>query len=94
MNISVEIVFRSGGRKSLPFTGYRPDAIFNENGDYWGVIFSELEVEKFDIPTMAKMKFSAQECHYNEISVGQQFWIMEGSRQVATGRVLSIDSSI
>jgi len=42
----VEVIFHAGQRRNLPKTGYRPDAIFNKLGDYWGISKS-VEIESF-----------------------------------------------
>ena len=42
MCLFVEVTFHAGQRRTLPQTGYRPDAIFNKSGDYWGITFIEL----------------------------------------------------
>ena len=41
MYLFVEVIFHAGQRRNLPKTGYRPDAIFNKLGDYWGITFTE-----------------------------------------------------
>lgn len=86
-----EVTFYSGQRKHLPINEYRSDAIFNELKDYWGIIFTELLIEKFDVPTPAAIKFSFQDCHYQEVVLEQKFLIMEGSRQVGEGKIISIE---
>ena len=91
MYLFVEVIFYSGQRTSLPKEGYRPDAVFNQVGDYWGITFIELPIEKFDNPTPAIIKFTFQNCHYKEISLGQSFIIMEGRQQVGEGKIISID---
>ena len=85
MYLFVEVIFHVGQRRNLPKTGYRPDAIFNKLGDYWGITFTELQVDKFDNP-----KFTFQDCHYKEVCLGQKFSIMEGSHQVGEGKIISI----
>lgn len=42
MYLFAEVIFFSGQRKHLPGNGYRPDAIFNESKEYWGITFSDL----------------------------------------------------
>lgn len=86
-----EVTFYSGKRKYLPANGYRPDAIFNDSKDYWGITFTELSIEKFDVSTPATIIFSFQDYHYQEVVPGQEFMIMEGSRQVGEGRIISIE---
>lgn len=85
-----EVTFYFGQRKTLPPTGYRPDAIFNAQGDYWGITFIHLPVVEFDAPAPATFIFTFQENHYKEVTPGQKFRIMEGARQVGEGRVLSL----
>ena len=91
MYLFAEVIFYSGRRKHLPRNGYRSDAIFNESRDYWGITFTELPIEKFDISTPAIIKFSFQDCHYEDVIPGQSFSIMEGSHQVGEGKILSIE---
>lgn len=91
MYLFVEVIFYSGQRKHLSVKGYRPDAVFNKSRDYWGITFTELPVEKFDVPTPAIMKFSFQDCHYQEVMPNQLFEIMEGAIQVGVGKVISIE---
>lgn len=91
MYLFVEVTFFSAQRKYLPADGYRPDAIFNESEDYWGITFIALPIEQFDVPTQAFLKFSFEECHYQEVVSGQSFKIMEGSCQVGEGKIISIE---
>lgn len=91
MHLLVEVIFYAGQRKTLPQKGYRPDAVFTKSGDYWGIVFIELEVDKFNVPAPAIIKFTFQDYHYKEICIGQQFLIMEGSCQVGEGKIVSID---
>lgn len=89
--VFVEVIFYTGQRKTLPETGYRPDAVFGKSGDYWGITFIELQADKFDFPTPAIVKFTFEDCHYEEVCVGQKFLIMEGANQVGEGKIISID---
>lgn len=91
MYLFTEVIFYSGQRKYLPTKGYRPDAVFNEEKDYWGITFVELSVEKFNVPVPAIIKFSFQNAHYQEVMQGQPFAIMEGARQVGEGKIISIE---
>ena len=91
MYLYVEVIFYSGQRKALPGSGYRPDAVFQGNQDYWGISFLDLPVERFDAATPAMMKFSFQDAHYREVVSGQFFAIMEGARQVGEGKIISIE---
>lgn len=91
MYLLAEVVFFSGQRRYLPARGYRPDAVFHASGDYWGITFVELSIEKFDLSTPAIIKFSFQDCHYQEVSPGQSFAIMEGARQVGEGKIIAIE---
>ncbi len=92
MFIYAEVVFYSGKRKSLPKSGYRPDAVFNSLKDYWGITFLDLSIEDFDMPTPAIFKFSFDNLHYKEITLGQTFQIMEGPHQVGKGKIISIET--
>lgn len=91
MYLFTEVIFYFGQRNKLPANGYRSDAIFNENQDYWGITFINLPIEKFDVATPAIIKFSFQDCHYQEVAQNQSFAIMEGSRQVGKGKIISIE---
>lgn len=91
MYLVVEVVFYSDRRKQLPKTGYRPDATFNKNKDYWGITFIELPLTGFDILTLAHIQFTFQESHYQEVEPGQKFQIMEGPHQVGEGRIIGIE---
>lgn len=93
MYLNVEVVFYSEQRQTLPRNGYRPDAVFGGHDEYWGITFFDLAVEHFNTWLLASMKFTFQECHYNEVFVNQTFRIMEGPRQVGEGRILSIEES-
>ena len=84
-----EVIFYSGKRKYLPKNGYRPDAIFNETKEYWGITFVELPAEKFDVPVPAIIKFTFQNSH-QDVMQGQSFAIMEGFNQVGEGKIISI----
>ena len=91
MCLFTEVIFYSGQRNYLPTNGYRPDAIFNETKDYWGITFVELLAEKFDVPAPAIIKFSLQNSHYQDVVQGQSFAIMEGPNQVGEGKIISIE---
>lgn len=91
MYLLTEVIFFSGKRRHLPASGYRPDAIFNESRDYWGITFVDLPIEKFDVFTPTIIKFTFQDCHYQEVSPGQSFAIMEGACQVGKGKIISIE---
>lgn len=91
MYLFTEVVFYSGQRRYLPTNGYRPDAIFNETKDYWGITFVELSAEKFDVPVPAIIQFTFQNSHYQDVVQGQLFAIMEGPNQIGEGKVISIE---
>lgn len=91
MGFLAEVVFYTEQRKFFPKNGYRPDAIFSGSKDYWGITFIDLESNHFNTPILATIKFTFQDSHYQEIVPGQSFKIMEGSRQVGEGKVLSIE---
>lgn len=91
MYLYAEVIFYSGQRKHLPVSGYRPDAVFQGNQDYWGITFLDLPAERFDVATPAMIKFSFQDSHYQEVVPGQSFTIMEGARQVGEGKIVSIE---
>lgn len=81
-------LFYAGQRSSLPQVGYRPDAVFDNAGNYWGITFVELQADRFDVPIPAIIKFTFEEYHYSEVSVGATFSIMEGGHKVGTGKLL------
>ncbi len=91
MYLFAEVIFYSEQKNNLPTNGYRPDAVFNDTGDYWGITFINLPFDKFDVPTPADIKFSFQDCHYKEVVPGQSFTIMEGANQVGEGKIISIE---
>lgn len=90
MSFLAEVVFYAGQRRCLPANGYRPDAIFNEHQDHWGITFTELTAKQFNIPILATIEFTFQDRHYQEIAPDQTFRIMEGPHQVGEGKVLFI----
>lgn len=91
MYLFTEVIFYSGQRNDLPTNGYRPDAIFNETKDYWGITFVELPAEQFDVPVPAIIQFSFQNSHYQDVMPGQSFTIMEGLHQVGEGKIISVE---
>jgi len=93
MYLVAEITLHKGKRKSLPASGYRPDIIIDGIEDsYWGVIFTNLNLSDFDVANIAEMRFTFQLKHYDEVSVGQTFKIMEGPHQVGKGEILSVET--
>ena len=44
MYLLAEVFFYAGQRSSLPQVGYRPDAVFDNAGNYWGITFVELQL--------------------------------------------------
>lgn len=92
MYLFAEVIFYSGQRASLPSPGYRPDAIFDRAGEYWGITFLDLPAEKFDAPTPAVIRFTFQERHYEEVAPGQTFAIMEGPHEMGEGTVISVEA--
>ena len=83
MYLLAEVFFYAGQRSSLPQVGYRPDAVFDNAGNYWGITFVELQADRFDVPIPAIIKFTFEEYHYSEVSVGATFSIMEDTRLVS-----------
>ena len=47
MYLLAEVFFYAGQRSSLPQVGYRPDAVFDNAGNYWGITFVELQADRF-----------------------------------------------
>lgn len=88
MYLLAEVFFYAGQRSSLPQVGYRPDAVFDNAGNYWGITFVELQAERFDVPIPAIIKFTFEEYHYSEVSVGATFSIMEGGHKVGLEKLL------
>ena len=92
MYLFAEVVFYSGMRQHLPADGYRPDAVFEGEADYWGITFAQLPAARaFDMPMPAAVRFSFDERHYSEVAPGQGFFVMEGARRVGEGKVISIE---
>ena len=46
MYLLAEVFFYAGQRSSLPQVGYRPDAVFDNAGNYWGITFVELQADR------------------------------------------------
>lgn len=91
MYLLAEVFFYAGQRSSLSQVGYRPDAVFDNAGNYWGITFVELQADRFDVPIPAIIKFTFEEYHYSEVSVGATFSIMEGGHKVGTGKIIGKD---
>lgn len=77
----------------MPSSGYRPDAIFNNSNEYWGIVFTNLLLAKFDESTLATIQFSFKPSHYYELTQGQTFQIMESPHQVGEGTIIAIDNN-
>ena len=92
MHLKAEVVFHSGGRRHLPVSGYRPDAVFDGFQEYWGIVFVELKATQFDTPSRATIAFTFSDSHYLDAAPHQGFRIMEGAREVGCGKVLSIET--
>lgn len=88
--ILTEVMFYSNQRKELPSNGYRPDAVFNGNTEYWGITFVDLSIKEFDTFSPAIIKFTFQKNHYSKLIEGQTFMIMEGAKQVGEGKILAL----
>ena len=54
-------------------------------------ITGELQADRFDVPIPAIIKFTFEEYHYSEVSVGATFSIMEGGHKVGTGKIIGKD---
>lgn len=93
MQLFVEVIFYSNQRDSLPTCGYRPDAIFNKSNEYWGIVFTDLLLEKFDEPSLATIQFSFNQAHYYGLIQGQTFQIMEDPHQVGEGTIITDDNN-
>ena len=87
MYLLAEVFFYAGQRSSLPQVGYRPDAVFDNAGN----TFVELQADRFDVPIPAIIKFTFEEYHYSEVSVGATFSIMEGGHKVGVGKIIGMD---
>lgn len=55
------------------------------------ITFVELQADRFDVPIPANIKFTFEEYHYSEVSVGATFSIMEGGHKVGTGKIIGKD---
>ena len=87
-----EVFFYSKKRKHLPVVGYRPDALFEgQNPDeYWCITFTDCFISEFDTWSTAKIKFTFQNSHYDQVREGQMFQIMEGRNAVGVGKVIRV----
>ena len=56
-----------------------------------GITFVELQADRFDVPIPAIIKFTFEEYHYSEVSVGATFSIMEGGHKVGVGKIIGMD---
>ena len=88
MYLLAEVFFYAGQRSSLPQVGYRPDAVFDNAGNYWGITFVELQADRFDVPIPAIIKFTFEEYHYSEISVEQRFRLWRADTRLVSERLL------
>lgn len=88
-----EVIFYAKEGDQAPAAGYRPDAVFCDNGqkEYWGITFAEVSAAGSDATIFAEITFTFDEMHYSEVENGQRFLIMEGSHQVGEGTILSIE---
>jgi len=88
------VMFYSGKRATLPGTYYRPDIIVDGYSDdyYWGITFTDLVMSDFDVPEIAEVRFTFDLKHYDEVTIGQTFKIMEGPHQVGEGEILFIET--
>ena len=55
------------------------------------ITFVELQADRFDVPIPAIIKFTFEEYHYSEVSVGATFSIMEGGHKVGVGKIIGMD---
>ena len=87
-----EVFFYSNKRQYLPVVGYRPDALLEgQNPDeYWGITFMDCSISEFDTWSTAKIKFTFQNSHYDQVKEGQMFQIMEGRNAVGVGKVIRV----
>ena len=86
------MIFYRGKRSTLPTCKYRPDIIVDGIEDsYWGITFTDIDLSNFDVSCIAEIKFTFQEKHYDEVSTGQTFKIMEGANQVGEGKILFVE---
>lgn len=92
--VLAEVEFDSTKRKLLPIKGYRPDIVVPAiSNEYWGITFTEGEIEIFDFPFIVNLVFTFNGEHYLQIRENQLFAIMEGPHQVGKGRFLEIHFS-
>lgn len=87
-----EVFFYSSKRLHLPVIGYRPDALFEgQNPDeYWGITFIDCSISEFETWSTAKIQFTFQDSHYDQVRKGQMFQIMEGREAVGLGKVIRV----
>lgn len=84
----VLVSFHGEKRKSIPFVGYRPDAVFYK--EYWGITFLEMDVNDFGVLGNAVITFTFVESHIDEVFIGQEFSIREGANEVAIATITEI----
>lgn len=77
--------------KQSAASGIPTRCCFDNAGNYWGITFVELQADRFDVPIPAIIKFTFEEYHYSEVSVGATFSIMEGGHKVGTGKIIGKD---
>ncbi|HWN96615.1 MAG TPA: elongation factor Tu [Methylomirabilota bacterium] len=92
-DIEAEITFvptEQGGRKTLAFSGYRPQ--FYYEGNDWDAIHEYPDVESVHPGQTARtlLRFLSPDSHIGRVHPGMEFQIREGARVVGHGRVTKI----
>lgn len=92
-DIEAEITFVStehGGRKTLAFSGYRPQ--FYYEGHDWDADqeFPDVESVSPGQTVRAFLRFLSPHLHVGRLQPGLEFQVREGTRVVAHGRVTKI----
>jgi translation elongation factor EF-Tu-like GTPase len=92
-DIEAEITFvptEQGGRKTLAFSGYRPQFYYDEHD--WDAEHEYPDVESVapGQTVRALLRFLSPEMHVGRMHPGTEFQVREGARVVAHGRVTKI----
>jgi translation elongation factor EF-Tu-like GTPase len=92
-DIEAEITFvptEQGGRKSLAFSGYRPQ--FYYDGHDWDALHEYPDVESVSPGQTVRtlLRFLSPERHLGRVHPVMEFQIREGARVVGHGRVTKI----
>lgn len=87
---SVEVLFYKNVRNTMPVTGYRPHIIMEDDKEYLGIRFFDIEKRELGQRGVAMIEcmYEEQGVNYSKIIAGKSFKVMEGPHVVGEGRVL------